>query len=71
MAQTRKDLDALQCMVPGCTCGGTILVLTSKCHSSGLAASYDKSNGVMTFSCYVCGKTVGAVLVAEQPQRIH
>lgn len=63
---TQEDLAGMRCEVPGCTCGGTNLVLKAKCHPYGLEARYDSMAGVCSFSCLKCKAPVGVVLVAHR-----
>jgi hypothetical protein len=66
MALTRKMLDATDCGSPGCAHDHSVLYFVARCHQdAGVAAFYDKRDGVLRLQCYACGAAAMVVEVAR------
>jgi hypothetical protein len=64
---TRKDLDAMRCGTPGCTCESEYIVLTQACHpEAGTQATYYKQAGMLQITCLDCEALIAEVVVADQ-----
>lgn len=63
---TRKEMDGMKCMVPGCMCGG-IVVIHSQCHiTEPTWVNYDPACGCITIKCAKCDKVITKIKVADE-----
>jgi hypothetical protein len=66
MALIKSDMDKMMCMDPSCDCDGRKgVVLSGRCHPGAPQKALYK-NGLLFFSCGVCGAPVVEVQVAQE-----
>jgi hypothetical protein len=65
---TRKQLDVMQCQMPGCDHKNhsTIHFFHSRCHTDAdCEVSYDNQLGLLKIDCGMCGQNICLVEVAN------
>lgn len=63
LALTRRDLDQMGCMTPGCTSPHGLVFFHARCHT-GAATEVKYEAGELTVACARCKKVVAVVAVA-------
>lgn len=65
MVLTQKQLETMQCDMPGCQEKHGTLHVHPKCHSfSSLEVKY--TSGILTVTCAACGQAVIEVSIAKE-----
>lgn len=66
---SRKELDVMQCAMPGCDHKNhaTVFFFHSRCHiDADQEVSYDNTTGLLKVDCGECGVNIVFIKVAEE-----